>query len=200
MSTSRRPDGDAKSFGVLAIVPAAGRAARFGGGKLIAPVAGEPLLDRTLASLLDAGVDHVVVVVAPDSDLSPVKRLADKRVQTIVNPDPARGMFSSIQTGMFLLHGDPMIVLPADMPFVSSATTTEIVAECRRRDAVVVPRHAGRRGHPLALPGRLRSAILDASSSATLSGLLTVLGIPRVEIDVSDPGVLRDVDVESDLN
>ena len=200
MSTSRPPDADAKAPGILAIVPAAGRASRFGGGKLLAPVAGEPLLDRTLASLLDAGVDHVVVVVAPEGDLSAVKRLADKRVQTIVNPDPARGMFSSIQTGMFLLHGNPMLVLPGDMPFVSSATTAEIVAACQRQDAVVVPRHDGRRGHPLGLPGRLRSAILDASPSATLSGLLTVLGIARVEIDVSDPGVLRDVDVESDLS
>jgi len=39
----------------VAVVPAAGSAERFGGKKLLTPIDGIPLLDRTIASLLDGG-------------------------------------------------------------------------------------------------------------------------------------------------
>jgi CTP:molybdopterin cytidylyltransferase MocA len=39
----------------VAVVPAAGRAARFGGGKLVVDLGGRTMLDRTLDCLLDAG-------------------------------------------------------------------------------------------------------------------------------------------------
>ena len=64
----------------VAIVPAAGKAERFGGGKLIADIDGEPLLNRTLRSLLDGGVDHLVVVLAPGATFATVELLNDERV------------------------------------------------------------------------------------------------------------------------
>ena len=38
----------------VAVVPAAGSAERFGGKKLLTPIDGEPLLDRTIAAAADA--------------------------------------------------------------------------------------------------------------------------------------------------
>src|SRR3954471_16046360 len=84
----------------VAIVTAAGSAERFGGKKLIAAVDGEPLLERSVRSLLDGGVHQVIVVLAADArdELErDVKVLSDPRVVTLENPDPSRGMFSSIQ-------------------------------------------------------------------------------------------------------
>ena len=52
----------------VAVVPAAGSAERFGGKKLLTPIDGEPLLDRTISALLNGGVDQIIVVVAPDAD------------------------------------------------------------------------------------------------------------------------------------
>ena len=52
-----------------AIVPAAGKGERFGGAKLVADIGGETLLNRTLRSLLDGGIDELIVVVAPHADL-----------------------------------------------------------------------------------------------------------------------------------
>ena len=92
----------------VAIVPAAGKAERFGGGKLIADVDGEPLLNRTLGSLLDGGADVVVVVLAPGATFATVERLSDQRVRRVVNPNPDRGMFSSIQIGLAVEDGDPI--------------------------------------------------------------------------------------------
>lgn len=184
----------------VGIVPAAGRAERFGRQKLVELVGGEPLLNRTLRALLDAGVDGVVVVTAPDEPLEAVTLLRDARVSRVVNPDPSRGMFSSIQTGVAAAPmGDPLIVLPGDMPFIQAATVVAVVARAPGPGAVAIARCGDKRGHPLALPRSLGSEILKADPRGTLSDLLTRLHIDRIYVDVADRGVVRDVDVPGDL-
>jgi molybdenum cofactor cytidylyltransferase len=183
-----------------AIVPAAGRGERFGGGKLLASLDGVPLLDRTLRSLLEAGL-RVIVVTTPDADLDSVSLLRDPRVRRVVNEDPARGMFSSIRIGLDALDdaGGPVLVLPADMPFVRSATVARVRDECARRLAVIVPTYDGRRGHPIAIPIELTQALADAETALSLKDALHAIGAVRVAFPVNDPGVLRDVDVPADL-
>ncbi len=184
----------------VGIVPAAGRAERFGRQKLVEIVGGEPLLNRTLRSLLDAGVDRVVVVTAPREALESVSLLRDARVSRVVNPDPSRGMLSSIQTGVAAApEGDPLIVLPGDMPFVRPATVAAVVARAPGPGSVAIARRGDKRGHPLALPRSLGREILNADPRGTLSDLLTRLHIERLYVDVADPGVVRDVDVPGDL-
>jgi molybdenum cofactor cytidylyltransferase len=183
----------------VAIVPAAGKGERFGGAKLVALVQGEVLIDRTLRSLIDAGVDRIVVVMAPGAALDGSRTLADSRVRRVVNEDPSRGMFSSIQTGLLFHEGDPILVLPADMPFVSSATVAGVMAACIRERRIVIPVYKERRGHPVAFPRDLRRAILDAPSDSTLKDALAATAVARFELQVDDAGVLRDVDQLKDL-
>lgn len=183
---------------VVAIVPAAGKAERFGAEKLVIDIKGEPLLNWTLWSLLDGGVGKVVVVTAPGADFSRVKLTTDPRVLLVVNADPSRGMLSSVQTGLSIVSGDPLLFLPADMPFINSSTVTAIVTACIRRQRVIVPVHHEQRGHPIAVPGLLRRQILSASPEATLKDALG--DAERIELPVSDPGILRDVDRPADLD
>jgi molybdenum cofactor cytidylyltransferase len=181
----------------VAVVPAAGRAERFGGPKLLALIDGMILLDRTLRSLVDGGVDRLVVVTAPGGDLDRSAMLRDSRTVAVVNPDPSRGMWSSIRAGLTVADGDPVLVLPADMPFVRADTVARILEACGRADAIVVPAHRGRRGHPVAIPGRLRPSLLE-STAGSLKDALVAAG-ERVSVEVDDPGVLHDVDVPGDL-
>jgi molybdenum cofactor cytidylyltransferase len=183
---------------ISAIVPAAGRAVRFGGGKLLTELRGEPLLNHTLRSLLDGGAAEIVVVTG-DTDLSAVPLVKEGRVSLVRNPDPNRGMFSSIQAGTAQAGGDVLLVLPGDMPFVSAATIAAVATECAGSGDPVVPAHHGRRGHPLALPGSAREVLLAADATTTLKEVLQLAGWRLRELPVQDPGVLRDVDVRGDL-
>jgi molybdenum cofactor cytidylyltransferase len=183
----------------LAIVPAAGRSARFGSPKLLADINGEPLLNWTLWSLLDAGIRRVTVVTSPDADFARVKLIHDPRVTITFNPDPDRGMLSSIQEGLAATTGDPIVVLPADMPFVRSGTVADIVQTCLQRQRVVVPVHGGRRGHPVAMPGTLRRAILEADPVLSLKDALGAALEAADEFPVEDDGILRDVDRPEDV-
>jgi molybdenum cofactor cytidylyltransferase len=120
-------------------------------------------------------------------------------VSLVVNVDPSRGMFSSIQTGIAAAAGDAYLVLPADMPFVRASTVTSVLDHTREVRSVVVPTFHGRRGHPIVISADLRTHVLAADPSSTLKDVLRTSAIRQIEIDVDDPGVTRDVDVPSDL-
>ncbi|MEZ5316192.1 MAG: nucleotidyltransferase family protein [Vicinamibacterales bacterium] len=200
---------------IAAVVPGAGRSERFGGPKLVADVGGRPLVDRTLACLLDAGVDQVVLVVAPGSpvlalDARVAASLGDPRVRIAINPAPDRGMFSSIQAGVGLLSGpataagaspglELLLVLPGDMPFVRAETVRAVIAAARAHGGLVSPRHGGTRGHPLAVPGALLPLIAAADPAGPLKAALAAYLPERLELDVADPGVVRDVDRPGDV-
>ncbi len=185
----------------VAVVPAAGSAERFGGKKLLTLVDGEPLRDRTISALLNGGVDQIIVVVAPDADelKRDVNAFSDPRVWPVVNPDPSRGMFSSLQAGMAEAEGDALVVLPADMPFVQSGTVAILLDVFASRPAVVSPRYEGKRGHPVILPPQLRDEIRAADPAITLHHVLKRHPDLRVDVDVEDRGVVRDVDRPADL-
>ena len=188
-------------MGSLGIVTAAGAAERFGSQKLLANVGGSPLLDRTIRSLLDGGVDRVVVVLGPDSAQleRDVPSLSDRHVARATNRHPERGMFSSIQEALREASGDPLLVLPGDMPYVEPATVAALLAKQKVTEGIVSPRFQGKRGHPVAIPGKYRAEIRDAKENVTLHEILRAHAGERVDMDVYDRGVVRDVDVPSDL-
>ena len=183
------------------MVPAAGAASRFGGGKLFALVDGVPLLDRTLGALLDAGIGRVIVVTPPAADWgAAVRGLADSRVRCVVNPDPSRGMFSSIQIGVREADSGPIAILPGDMPFVRADTVKRVLDTAMATGALVSPRFEGHRGHPIVLPLDLRAPVLAAPATAALNDVLRPYRDLILNVDVDDRGVLRDVDVVEDLD
>jgi len=187
-------------MGAVAVVPAAGRAERFGGRKLIARLpTGELLIDRTLQSILSAGIDRIVVVASGSEEFAASALVTDVRVSVVTNPDPSRGMFSSIRAGLGVAQGDPILVLPGDMPFVSPATIARVIAACGREGRIIVPTFNGRRGHPVAFPAHVTEAILAAPAESTLKVALASAGVTEFELPVTDEGIVRDVDVVSDL-
>ncbi|TME61788.1 MAG: nucleotidyltransferase family protein [Chloroflexi bacterium] len=188
---------------VVAIVPAAGSAERFGGKKLLTPIDGEPLLDHTIRALLEGGASEIIVVVGRDARAElerDVNGMLDPRVRAVENPDPSRGMFSSIQEGVAQAQGDLLLVLPGDMPFVSPETVRSVIARYAERPAIVSPRYRGKRGHPVALPIALRDEIGSADPHGNLHDVIKKHPELRVDLDVDDRGIGRDVDTAADLS
>ena len=186
----------------VAIVPAAGSAERFGGKKLLTLIDDEPLLDHTIRALLEGGASEIVVVVGRDARAElerDVNGLLDPRVRAVENHDPSRGMFSSIQEGVAQAQGDLFLVLPGDMPFVSADTVRAVIEKFEAKPAIVSPRYRGKRGHPVALPASLRDEIAAADPRGNLHEVIKKHTEMRVDLDVDDPGIVRDVDTVGDL-
>ena len=126
--------------------------------------------------------------------------LRDRRVQVTLDEDPSGGMFSSLQVGLGRADGDPILVVPGDMPFVHSGTVATLLSAYRRTPTMIVsPRYEGKRGHPVLLPPDLRAEILDADPLGNLHLILHAHPDRRFDVDVADRGVVRDVDTVGDL-
>src|SRR5207249_11841683 len=106
------------------------------------------------------------------------------RVRPVENPDPSRGMFSSIQEGVAQAQGDTILVMPGDMPFISPETVRAVIAAYERKPAIVSPRYRGKRGHPVALPSSLRDAIRAPEPRATLHDVIHTLEYMHTDVYV----------------
>jgi molybdenum cofactor cytidylyltransferase len=189
---------------IVAIVPAAGEARRMGRPKLLLPWQGSTLLDHLVRSLRQGGADRLVLVTRVD-DAALANWAAVAGVDLTVNPEPARGMLSSVWCGLEALGAaavaqvaEALLVCPADHPTVRAETVAALLARLRAGALLVVPTHGGRRGHPLAIAPALVTEILDLDLTVGLRQLLERRAESLVELPVDDPGVVLDVDTTED--
>lgn len=137
---------------IACIVLAAGAARRFGEeNKLLAPLAGPPVVHRTVENVLAASFDDVVVVLGRDAD--DVRRaLDDLPLRFAVNPRYAEGMSTSLRAGVDALSAtaDAALIALGDQPSVTPAILNRIAAAYRAsRKPIVAPFYRGVRGNPV---------------------------------------------------
>ena len=184
---------------VVGIVPAAGRGARFADAdpaappKMLALVDGVPMVRRTVESLIDGGAERCVVVVSADGAAAVSQALDELPVRLVINPNPSRGMFSSIQCGVMATdEADICVLLPGDMPFLRPATIAAVIAAAGGGGCTVTPSLKGHRGHPVVCSPVLRARIIAAGADSRLDHLMDQDAV--IAVDVTDPGVRRDMD------
>jgi molybdenum cofactor cytidylyltransferase len=138
------------------VLLAAGRAERFGGGKLAADLGGVPLglhAARMLAALPFR--ERIAVAGADTPDL------ATLGYRVLVNADPARDMASSVRMGVAAAEGAAVLLALADMPCIT-AEHVQRLFEAAEGSGAVVASTEGRRPCPPALFGRDRFPALLA--------------------------------------
>jgi len=122
---------------VTAVVLAAGASTRMGVQKLLLPLAGEPLVRRTVRQVCDAGFDEVLVVVGNEWE-NTLAALEGLPIRHAVNADFATGMGSSFRTAVSHLGGSEAAMFAlADQPFVT-ANEYRTILEAYRREAPAI--------------------------------------------------------------
>ena len=185
---------------IAGLLLAAGRSARFGGDKLLAPLHGRALLTWSAAAIAPA-VDALYVVLPPDDA---ARMAALDGIPCMVVPHAGRdaGLASSIRAGIAALPADAEAVVIAlgDQPFVA----TEVVRRLRERwraggAAAVVPAYRDGQGHPVLFDRTLfpRLSVLEGDGGArplldALGGAMALLPVDaRRPVDVDTPEALR---------
>ena len=185
---------------VAAIVLAAGAGSRFGGGKLLASVDGRPLLQHTLDRLADAGIDDVVVVLGHDA--AAIEQAIEWRTERrVVNPEPERGLSSSLAIGRAAVGEGSGAVLIAlgDQPTLRADVIRSLVGAPDDPDRpVVVPAYAEDRGRNPVLVRSAGFALLDEASGDRGLGPILAAHPERVQ-EVAVAGSNPDVDTPADL-
>ena len=185
---------------VTAIVLAAGAGTRFGGGKLLAPIGGRPVLQHVLDALATAGVGDVVVVIGDDLDAieAAIAWRSERRVR---NPDPGRGLSSSLRVGLDAVGDDAHAALIAlgDQPLVPVAVIRALLeAPADASRPVVVPVYPDDRGrNPVLLRRAAFGLVAEAEGDHGLGPLLAAH--PELVAEVAVTGANPDLDTQDDL-
>ena len=187
---------------VAAIVLAAGRATRMGENKLLAELAGEPLVRHAVRAALASPARPVVVVTGNEPERVQAA-LAELDVRFVHNPDFASGMASSLRAGIAAV-GDVAgaLVCLGDMPRVTADHLRALIdafAAAADDGAIVVPTVDRKRGNPV-LWGRGRFAEIGELVGDVGARALVDRHAAAVHwVPIDDPAILIDVDTPDAL-
>lgn len=116
---------------ISAVVLAAGASSRMGRQKLLLPLAGEPLVRRTVRQVAEAGFDDVLVIVGCEHERI-VAALDGLAVRHALNPDYETGMGSSFRVAVEALpeSAGAMFAL-ADQPLLTADHYRQLLEAAR---------------------------------------------------------------------
>ena len=187
---------------VLAVVLAAGMGQRFGSTKMIATLAGRPVLQHVLDAAAEAGLADVVVVLGDEA--AAIRLGVAWRTERIeVNPRPMDGLSSSLRIGLDAAAEDrtvdAVLVLLGDQPSVRPAVIAAVLAAAETAPEPIVRARYADDGAPNPVLVRRGAWSLAAGLSGD-RGLGPLL-VQRSDLvaEVAVPGDNPDVDRPEDL-
>lgn len=205
MSQGNDPAGAPSLSRVWGVVPAAGLSRRMGMHKLLLDVGGRTVMHRLVDALLTGGVESVHVLVREDDqplqqELAPTAAC----VHTVAAATP--DMRNSVEQLLTRLAArvdpqprDAWLLCPADHPVVRADVVRRLLeTSIAHPGAIVLPIHAGRRGHPTLFPWPLVKAVRRIPPGRGLNWLIAHPPAPIIEAPCDDPSVLFDLDTPAD--
>src|SRR5712671_1636503 len=193
------------------VILAAGESSRMGTDKALLPwpasAAGQSPSGHTFLSAaihsFSLSTDFVVVVAGTnESALAPIAYANGASI--VINPDPSRGQFSSLQVGLreVLNRGrDAAIITLVDRPPASIATVQslrEAFESAGNEVWAVVPEFSGKHGHPFLVGREMIEAFLDAPPTSTARDIEHQHQDRIRYVPVDDPNVTLNVNTPDD--
>ena len=186
------------------VILAAGASTRMGRDKALLPWRDGTFLSSAIHMMRP--VTELIIVVA-GANAASVKPIADVHAAfLVVNPDPQRGQFSSLQVGLqeVLNRGrDAAVVTLVDRPAAEIATARQLQDVFLHADArmwAVVPEFGGKHGHPIVIRREMIEAFLRAPFGATAREIEHANQEHIRYVPVSDPLVIANVDTPEDFD
>lgn len=176
----------------VAVVLAAGLSTRFSGDKLLHPLRGKALAAH-VADTLASTPFRARLAVCPEDDTAREDLFASRGFLVIGNPDPARGMSSSLSLGAqwaAALHAEALLVCLADMPNVTADHLLNIVAALDE-GGIAATECAGVRSPPAAFAASQLSVLTslsgDRGARELLQGAAVVTAPAELVADFDTP-------------
>jgi len=155
---------------------------------------GETVLDHMIGVMADRCSPVVVVLGHQAQTIHSGMRRSDVRIA--VNPDPDRGMLTSLQAGLREVSKavDTVLFTPVDYPGIRKQTIATMLEEFQRGAAFVIPRFGGKHGHPVLMASEMIGEFLALPETSEAREVVHRHRDRTIYVDVEDEGILRDMD------
>ncbi len=178
---------------VEAVILAAGYSSRAGSFKMELDFQGKPMLLHVVEAFLPF-CDRIFVVGGYQYErLIPLLAGLKDKVELVYNKEFDRGMFSSVQEGVSHVTADRFFLTPGDYPLLNKAVIQTLL-DCE--DSYVIPSFEHHGGHPILLPFSAKEELLSMEKDSNLKVFLKQKEVTY--LDVTDQGVLQDLDTRED--
>jgi len=180
------------------VILAAGSSTRMGRPKALLELGGKTFVERIAQTARAAAIRDVMIAVSQDdSKIMKICELYD--IEPVYNTaTPTAVPLGSVHAAIARIINrkvDSLIVWPVDQPHVLPATPQALVSAYLRSDKpMVVPTFNGRRGHPALFGRAVFEEVMDAPVSQGARAVIRADPTRVLEIPVSDPAVLEDID------
>lgn len=182
------------------IVLAAGKSTRMGSQKLLLPFENSSIIRSVAEKTLNSNACETLVVVGSDRDKI-AGELADFAVRLVENKKYDEGMLSSVQAGVEAVSpvSAGMIVLLGDQPMVSVAVINCLITAFQKTEkGLIIPTFNGKRGHPVLISSKYKSAIQTLNPELGLRELFTKNSHEVLEVEAGTVNILKDIDTPED--
>lgn len=186
--------------GWSALVLAAGASQRFGAAKMLAPLAGAPLIRRTGQQICAAGFGETIIVTGAHHDA--IADALDGLDCRIVHAQGWReGMAASLRTGIAAVSSKSagVFVFLGDMPLVPLHLCPQLALLATGAGFAARPVVAGKPGHPACLTRAAFDDLAKLEGDSGAARLIARRGSGVAYLAVEDEGALIDIDAPCDL-
>ena len=165
------------------------------------PADGRTFVAHTISTLDSGGVAEVAVVGRAD-DAGLQDEVSRSGAVFLENPSADLGQLSSVLVGIGYAErrgADAVMMLPVDIPLIRAATVRALLgAFAAGGQPLARAVHRGQHGHPVIVAASLFPELRAADPSVGARVVLRRDPSRVCNVEVDDPGVLRDFDVPDD--
>ncbi|MBU8869494.1 MAG: NTP transferase domain-containing protein [Gemmatimonadales bacterium] len=191
----------------MAVVMARGASSRMGTpkGMVVLPDDSRPMLARVVDLYLELDIP-IVVVARWDTASIYGKILGESQAVEMVSAEPGGGTARTLAIAweMFQNRCSHLWAHPVDLPMVRASTLERLSGfSLAEPEMVIRPTHLSTPGHPVILPSKALGKLAESQKFSEFEGDMKELlaaagpagkGLELEEVEVSDPGVIRDFD------
>ncbi len=189
---------------IAGVVLAAGASRRMGkSNKLLADIAGKPMVAHAVDAAIDAGLRPVIVVTGHEAD-SVRAALANRDVIFVHNPDYAEGLSASLKTGIRALPScvTGALVCLGDMPRVKARHMRKLLAAHDPEEGrkIIVPTRGGKRGNPILWSAEFFTEMQSLAGDVGAKHLIGEHADAVCEVALDDDAIFTDIDTPDELD
>lgn len=188
---------------IAAIILAAGQSSRMGANKLTLSLHGKPVLAHVVDKVRASGVALIVVVLGHDAEA--VRSLFnDADIHFVINERHREGLSTSLKSGLSSLPPDVdgALIFLGDMPDIDVGLPDRMIGAFNPQEkrAIVIPKHEGRRGHPILWGRDFFPMLLEKlNGDSGARHLIDECSAWVAEIDTDHNGIFADLDTPEEF-
>lgn len=176
---------------------AGGCSKRFGANKLLYLLEGKEIYRHSLDKLIELSETRDDIKIILVSQYEYILHAYKNKVETVMSPESYKGLSYSIKAGLRHSHGDYIMFVAADEPYIKEETFARVIEKISDDTEIVRVYYNEIPGNPVLFSSSLRSELMGLTGDEGGRNIIKNHKVDKVFL--SSEKELRDIDYPEDI-